>query len=239
MGRLTGWFYGIVERVGLGWVLIALGVILLLNPLYIGALHLTEPNWYRYDAAEVRFEDGLIAGPGSSALADDDAACLDKAYRNCVLEYHVITDGEVAVPEAFAHENGGYGHRYVWWEGEFYRTATEERNGTTYLTVEPLDRETALGYISTPLSDAPKPVRKAITGGTVTTREPIPTAGELVRDPQTGTLYVLYTEASHSLGSDALAQAKSTGRIIKSGLMVLLGVVGLAAILKGQRIRIE
>lgn len=240
MGRLTHLCTHIVERVGSGRLLIALGVLLLLNPLYVGALHLDEPNWYRYDAAEVRFEDGTVTGPGAVWVADEDVACLDEAYRTCMLEYHVFDADDVAVPSPiYPARNDGDGHSYAFVSGQFYRTQLEERNGTRYLTLDPIEQEDALDYASTDLSDAPEVARKAVEGGIVTTREPVPFAGELIHDPETDTYYVLYREASHSLGDRAFGQAKAVGGFFEIALMILFGTIGLAAVLRGQRIRIE
>ena len=240
MGRLAQLFVRTVDRIGPGRLLIALGVVLLLNPLYIGALHLDEPEWYRYDAAEVRFENGTVTGPGATSVADDDVACLGEAYRNCMLEYHVFDADDVAIPSrVFPARNDGYGHNYAFVYGQFYRTQLEERNGTRYLTLEPIEREKALSYASTRLSDAPGVARRAVEGGTVTTREPVPFAGELIQDRKTGRFYVLYRQASHSLGSKTFEQAVTEGRFLEIVSMVLLGAFGLAAILRGQRIRIE
>lgn len=212
----------------------------MLNPLYVGALHLDDPEWYRYDAAAVSFGNGTVSGSNVLSIADDDVACLNRNYRNCVLERHVLDEGGVTTSNpAWAARNTGDGHRYAYLDGAFYRTTVTDRNGTKFLTLERLERERALGYVSTRLSEAPDPVRTVVDGGTVTTREPLDAEGQLFRDGGSGQLYVLHRTASHGLGGETYDRAQYEGRILETGLMVLLGAVGLFAILRGQRIRIQ
>lgn len=226
---------GVVE-----WLLIALGVLLLLNPLYVGALHLDDPEWFRYDAAAVSFENGTVDGPGAMEVDEDDVACLNWNYRNCALERHVLEADEVSLSNPnWAARNIGDGHQYAYLDGQFYRTTLTTRNDTKYLTLEQLEREQAIQYVSTRLPAAPDLVRKVVDGGTATTREPLDAEGQLFRDDDTGQLYVLHRTASHGLGDAAYDRARYEGQILETGLTMLLGAVGLFAILRGQRLRLR
>lgn len=69
-----------------GTVLIVFGVILLLNPLYIGMLDLDEPNWYRYEASQVTFEDDHVNSSIEVMSFDSEVACLNRDFRVCRLE---------------------------------------------------------------------------------------------------------------------------------------------------------
>lgn len=240
MGMLRRIIDPIISRIHSGWLLIGLGVILLLNPLYIGMFHIDEPNWYRYDAAEITFENDTVNGQ-TAAIDDHDIACLSKAWRNCLFEHYVLSEDEIAIPldpSAYLTSNQG-SHRYAFLHGDFYRTTTEQRNGTEYLTVEQVDSTTALDAASTPLSEVSDSVRQVVKGGTVTTRDELRIEGELIQDQDTDRFYVLYQEASHQLGPGTLEERKAEGRIFEIGLMIFLGVVGLVAVLRGQRHRIE
>jgi len=228
-------FFDAVAWAGVGRVLIAVGLVLLLNPLYVGALHLDDPGWNRYDAAEVRFENGSIEGEVLD-VRDDDVACLNLDFRDCALERHVFATDGARVPDG-ALSNLGGGHHYVYWEGQFYRTATEERNGSTALTLSPVEQGVALEAASTPLAAASDVAKRAIRDGPVTTHEPLRSAGELVRDGER--YYVVVREAGGGPGPGHRASAVRTGRLLEAGLMVLVGAVGLAAMLRSQRYRVE
>lgn len=228
-----------IDHAGPGRLLIAVGVVCLLNPLYIGVLHLDEPEWYRYEAAELHLrDDGSLDGPLAS-VNDPDVACLNRAWRDCLFEQHVLDSGDVPVTgAAWMARNSGTGHEYAYLDGQFYETTAAEQDGRQSLALEPLDSTQAIAFASTPLDEAIPPVRRAIGGATVTTRQPLAATGHLLQDTD-GTFYVLVRVASHSLGEEAFARAQTEERIVEIGLMTLLGAVGLGLVLRGQRIRIE
>lgn len=238
MGRLRWLRDRVFARIQPSWLLIGLGVLLLLNPLYIGVLHLDEPNSYRYDAAEITFENGTVNGQ-TAAINDHDVACFSDAGRNCVFEHHVLAEDGVALPYQALQAHNWDGHRYAFLHGDFYRTTTEQRNGTTYLTLEQTDSTSALDAASTPLTAVSDTVRQAVEGGTVTTHHKLSIEGELIQDHDTGRFYVMYTEASHGFGTEAYERKQTEGRILEIILMGFLGLVGLWAILRGQRHRIK
>lgn len=215
-------------------LLIAVGVVLLCNPLYVGALDLDEPNWYRYEAAEVEFTDDGIEGTVVGDV-DGDVACLDRRYRICQLEHHVH-DANVSYPDRMA-AGPGPGYRYAYLDGEFYRVQPQSLGGDGELSHEHLPREEALAHVSTPLADASSAVREAVTSGSVETHRPLDGANELVAHD--GRHYVVRRTGAEVFNGDAYDRKRTEGRVIEGGLTVLGIVVGLALVLRGQRRRLR
>jgi hypothetical protein len=208
------------------YLLIGVGVVLLLNPLYIGMFQIDQ-NWHRYEASPVTFTDSGINGSGEIRVYDSDVACLNRQYRTCLLEYHVKQQGGISYPSSWA-AGPGFGYEYAYLDGEFYQVLPPNNiagNGT--LRLQHLAREVALKEIATPLKETTSEIQNAVKTGQVTTNQPLSGAGELIRKGET--YYVVYEAAS---------QYSASGQSVETGLMIGGIAVGFWLVFKGQRRRV-
>ncbi|WP_327053354.1 hypothetical protein [Halomicrococcus gelatinilyticus] len=114
-------------------------------------------------------------------------------------------------------------------EGQFYRPDTVGDDESTWrLTLEPVPAEKALSEAATFYAEAPRPVRRAVLTGNVTTHHEIAAANELFE--KDGNYYVL-----HEVGSSGPARVEWLFQYV----LVAGGVVvGLLLVLRGQRRRV-
>lgn len=213
-----------------GAIRILVGVLLLLNPLVVAEFDLGDPDWYRYEAAEVPFDEDGIDVPIEVDDVDPDVACLERLpRRSCMLELAVHERGGLTfdgLPESFVDT----GYRYVYDYGEgFFEPVAEERNGSVRYGLEPVPREVAMDDASTDVERAPPGVRRAIRTGRVETSDELPGANELVRAD--GEYHVVYRAAARTTTGDRAAPVVA--------LQWMSGVVGLALVLRGQTVRVE
>lgn len=220
---------------------IAVGLLLLPNPLYVGQLHLDEPNWYRYEATEITYDDanGIEVDIHVGDI-DDDVACFAQLpSRACALEHLIHENGNVTSPVTWGKHVSAYGpngYRYVYVDGEFYETeANETANGTVF-SLNRTDPDDAMHDVATPISKADPKVRNAIRNGNVTTRHELDGADELVRDGDD--YYVVYAAAYEVHGGHTYRSEQQIGRLLEGGLTVTGIVVGLLLVLRGQRRRV-
>lgn len=216
-------------------LLIVVGVVLLLNPLYISMLHLDQPNWYRYEASQVTFEDDHVNASFDATSIDSDVACLSHNYRTCLLERYVLQNGGVNYSSQLA-AGPGTGYRYAYIDGEFYQVQPQGLGGNGTLSLEHLNREKALRDIATPVERTTPAIRKVVQTGNVTRHHTLPGAGELIREGNT--YYVVYKAAYHVSQGRTYDQKKRTGQLIQAGLMIGGFAVGLWLVLRGQRERV-
>lgn len=219
---------------------IALGVLLLANPLYVGHLHLDDPNWYRYEAAEVSYgEDGLDVPP--DAVQDgieDEVACLrnDRPTRACALEQVVHDDGNLTAPvrwgSVFIETYGPHGYQYVYVDDAFRAVEARQVGDETILSLNRTPADEAMRDVSTPIFRADPKIQRAIRSESVKTHQPLDGANQLVRDGDT--YYTVYEAAAHvESGPHTLRN------LLESGVMASGMGVGLWLVLRGQRRRIE
>lgn len=218
-----------------GTILVLVGFVLLVNPLFVAHYDLNDPDRYRYEATTVSFhENGTYTTGGEIARRlDSEVACLgtDAAMRRtCMLERAVHANGGVVydgLSEMFL--TADYAYVFVWGSGFFEPTATELENGSVRYGLTRTPTKQALERVVTPMSKAAPGVRTAIRNGAYETHDKLDSAGELVRS--NGELYVVYAASFHS-----------THRERDSTVMALqwvLGILGTALVLHGQRRRIE
>ena len=173
-----------------------------MNPLYVDALHLDQPNWYRYEATEVPYgPDGLDSsdGPFVDGGVDDDVACLRGFSRACNLEMGVLERGNLSVedPDAgaeWAYRADGYDYAYI--DDRFYEVETESRGEGAVLSLNRTSADEAMTHAATPVERASSPIRKAIRTGEVETRRELDGANQLWSDGDT--YHVVYEVASHT-----------------------------------------
>ncbi|WP_115863576.1 hypothetical protein [Halorussus litoreus] len=217
---------------------IALGVLLLANPLYVGHLHLDDPNWYRYESSEVTYDGSSIDVDIHVDGVDDDVACLaaPTPSRACALEYAVHEDGNLTAPVGWGHiftrNYGRLGYRYAFVEDGFYEVEAREVGDETVLSLNRTPADEAMRSVATPISRAAPQVRQAIRSESVKTHQPLDGANQLIRDGNT--YYVVYRAAAHiESGPHPLRN------LLESGVTAFGMGVGLWLVLKGQRRRIE
>lgn len=167
-----------------GSILVALGFVLLLNPLIVGGLDLGDPDRYRYEAGRVAFHgNGTVDVPIKAHRVDSDVPCLDTLpSRSCVLERAIHADGGITYdgpPRDFISTE--YQYVFVYGEG-FYRPISEELpNETVRYDLRRVPMTEALDYAATPIDRASPGVRRAIRSGSFETSDELPGANELVR----------------------------------------------------------
>ncbi|WP_435155718.1 hypothetical protein [Haladaptatus sp. DFWS20] len=212
---------------------ISVGLVLLLNPLYIGLLHLDDPT-YRYQQVEVEFTDGGYRTDERSLLGveriDSDVACL-RGYptRACQFERFLYNGGNGSVPTNYRFRHAGRDYSAVFVNGQFYRPRGIERNGTWYMTLEPASKEEVLKGVTTPYADAPVSIRHAVRTGNVSTHREIEMTNELVRKDGTYSVIRLADKA----------EASNSKRLLHYLFLVGGVVVGFFHVLRGQRLRVD
>lgn len=217
---------------------IALGVVLLVNPLYVGAFHLAEPNWYRYEATEVTYDDGLEYDIHVDGV-DDDVACLRdvRPGRACALEHAILGHGgNLTAPISwgdFVSTYGSHSYRYAYLDGAFYAVEATERGDESVLSLNRTPADEAMGDVATRVDHAKPPIRTAVRTGAVESHREIGGTEQLVRNGDS--YYVVYLSAAHVEGPDT----SETGRFLELTASLLGIVVGLALALRGQRHRVE
>ncbi|WP_158056403.1 hypothetical protein [Halorussus halophilus] len=225
---------------------IALGVLLLLNPLYIDAFGVAHPNSYRYEATEVTYNqsDGIDYDIHARGI-DSDIACLGNPLpsRSCTLEYAIYQRGNLTANVSWAGHVENYGpnsYQYAYVDGSFYEVESEEvayDTGTVRLTLNRAPARRAMRYASTPISRVSHPVRRAIETGSAKTHYAVDGANELVR--KNGDYYVVYRVEAHITDNEAYERGEERDSSRETGL-TLLGIgVGLGFVLSGQRERVE
>lgn len=223
---------------------IALGVLLLVNPLYVDALHLDQPNSYRYEATEVTYgPDGIDATPAiRNGGVDDDVACLSDNYpsRACAVERAIHERGNLTAPVSwgsFVSEFGPLGYRYAYVNDSFYGVENRERGDETVLTLNRTPAGEAMDEIAAPLLYASPEVREAVETGSVETRRELDGANQLWSDG--GNYYVVYEAQSHVHGPGTYQQKVRSGRVLERAVALVGIAVGLLLVLRGQRRRVE
>lgn len=219
-------------------VRIALGVVLLVNPLYVGAFHLDEPNWYRYEATEVTYDDRLEFDVHADGV-DDEIACVRDVHpgRACALEHAVYGHGgnlTAPIPWGdFIATYQPFGYRYAYLHGEFYAVEATERGDETVLSLNRTPADEAMADVATRIDRVAPPIRTAVRTGTVETHREIDGTTQLVRDGDS--YYVVYRAAAQIEGPDT----SESGRFLELVVSLLGIVLGLALVLRGQRRRVE
>lgn len=223
---------------------IALGVLLLVNPFYVDALHLDQPNSYRYESTEVTYEsDGINATPAMvNGGVDGDVACLSDQHpsRACAVERAIHERGNLTAPVSwgrFISEFGPLGYEYAYVNDSFYRAVHREEPGGTVLTLNRTPADEAMGDVATPLLHASRDVRRAVETGSVETRRELDGANQLWEDD--GDYYVVYEARSHTYGPSTYREKVQFGRVLETSLSVLGVAVGFVLVLRGQRRRVE
>ncbi|WP_135852697.1 hypothetical protein [Halorussus salinus] len=161
-----------------------LGVLLLLNPMYLypdgGPDRVTfELRAERVNASAL--DDSNLIATGDSAVA----ACTGTAHRrSCLFERRVGANGTLTVEETRLYRDGdgevavSADYRYVYLDGEFYEPRAEAVGGSAVLRLERVNRTVLVRAFSTEFEAAPPLVRRAVRNGsaaktlTVTERTP-------------------------------------------------------------------
>lgn len=212
---------------------ISVGLLLLLNPLYIGFFHLGDPT-YRYERVEIELtDDGYRTADQSLGLEriDSDVACL-RGYptRACQFERFLHEGGNGTVPSNFRFHHAGREYSAVLLDGQFYKPRSVERNETWYMTLEPASKGETLKRVSTAYAAAPAPIQHAVRTGSVSTHREPGMTNELVR--RDGNYYVVTERYSEK------QEASGVGWLLHHLLLVGGIVAGFFFVLRGQRLRV-
>ncbi len=214
-----------ISRLQSAYLFVGIGVVLLLNPLYVSALPVDDPT-YRYAAVEVAPSDDpdvpLETAEPVNRL-DDDVICYGEQTRACQFERDLLAGNEVEA-EYVVEEAIPFGSRYAYLDGEFYERTVTERNGTLYLDLERLSAGELLVKASSPVERTSNPglIRRAVDRGEVTTGERLEVDGVPV---DAGTLvevdgdYYVLREVE-----DAKPDWRVQPYLVAAGLVVGLGL---------------
>lgn len=138
-----------------------IGVTLLLNPLYLypgggGVEHTYEVDLIDDQAAADR------------ALNESEDVLVCPGERACRLETDVLERGGVeADGQIWRHSR----YAVVGIDSSWYRTTTEQREGTTVLALEPVDALAAVEHAAVSATARSPAVAEAVDGGSVTVRD--------------------------------------------------------------------
>ena len=212
-------------------VLFGLGLLLLAAPALVGWFDLADLDRYRYEAERVEFTDDGWAVDGHVAVIDGDAACLGRFPddRACMLEHAIHENGGLEY-DGLPSQALGSRYRYVYGEGQFFRTvANETANGTVRYDLRPVSTDEALAAISTERWRASSTVKRVIRSGPVTTTDELDGANELV-EMEDG-YYVVYATSIHEV------HGERNPYIV--GAAWVAAAAGLLFVLRAQRLRIE
>lgn len=227
----------LLQSLGRGHVALALGLLLILNPLYIDILHLDQPVQYVYSAGMLEFdEDGYpyVESAENVRPLDGDAACLEAlASRICELERYVLANGGVPShnPDAIVWARV---YPYAFVDGQFYDAETVDREDGSYLTLEPVPRDEALEQIASSGQQVSPAVRRVIDSGEPVVRyEPLEQAHEIVAYDDGH--YVVYESGWRGASLRIVEEQKRQGRRLETALMTIGLLAGVAVILSAQR----
>jgi len=211
-------------------ILFGLGLLLLATPAMVGWFDLADLDRYRYEAERVQFTDDGWAVDGHVAVIDGDAACLERfPDRACMLERAIHENGGLEYDGPPSQALGSR-YRYVYGEGQFYRTvANETANGSVLYDLRPAPTDEALAAISTERWRASSTVKRAIRTGSVTSADELDGANELV-EMEDG-YYVVYAASSHEVAGER------NPWIV--GASWIAAAIGLGTLLRAQRLRVE
>jgi hypothetical protein len=214
-------------RVG---ILFAVGLVLLGAPAIVGWFDLADPDHYRYEAERVEFTDDGYRIQGPVDVIDRDAACLQMPpSRVCLLERAIHENGGLTF-DGLQREFLDARYRYVYGDGQFYRTvATETDEGTVRYDLRPVSEREALAAISTDEERASSPIKRAIRTGSVTTSDELAGANELVATDDG--YYVVYAAEWHE-------EAGERDPLLVAGAWIA-AAFGLWLLLHAQRRRVE
>lgn len=222
-----GWSPG--ERTRIGFYLVV-GLLLVLNPIAVGALDLGGPR-HQYRAYEVTVESDRIEFAdtdrtifllvGGVEGIDCSLFTVSPDWQ-CTLEEHVVRTGNVSVDTT--RYDSRPGDPFVRLDGGYYRRVVEQGNDTTTLAYEPVTAETVLESVSEDVGSTRDPVARAVRSGTARSIVELET-GRLVGD---GDRYYYVTRVGQTDGVPG-----------GWGLSTLGALVGLVLLARGHRLRIE
>lgn len=214
-----------------------LGIALLIAPVAIFQAGIGEPTW-EYGAAEIAVEDDGIHLPDAEAIPGrvyiDNIVCTDEV-RACALERHVREEGGLPVAAA-TFRRVPYG--YVSFDDGIVATATAERDGTTYLTHEPVEPRAALRNSSIAYDRSHPAYRAAVDRGEATATTWIETPMVVTKAPQEPGEAFYYVYEIHSPGPGNL-EPNTAERVVPWLLAIISFLVGLGLVLHAQRRRIR
>lgn len=205
--------------------LLAVGLLLVINPFYLDALGIGTPT-YVYESAPVTATGGDITTPIERKLYDSVAGvdCYRAVTpgRACALDAVLVGNRTVTT-----HYSGAFlrGDRYTYVRGQFYEritTGTDERT----LDVRPVAATAVLANVATAERALSRPERRAVRRGNARTHEPLRRGNHFVEVD--GAYYLVY-EASVRDGPFAEPDFQGTVSLIGVG-------VGLLSFARGVRL---
>lgn len=152
-----------MNRTAVSIFLVAIGVTLLLNPLYVHPEG-TSPS-YHYEMSEVTEEnlyDALRASP-------DALVC--GGYRSCALEERLIREGPMKVDENRSYRQNRY--RVVVYD-DYYQPVEAENETATRLSVEEISEDAALRLSSRSVHNVHPDASRAVENGELWIDEFVP-----------------------------------------------------------------
>ncbi|MEM4781524.1 MAG: hypothetical protein QXG03_08205 [Halalkalicoccus sp.] len=196
-------------------LLIALGTILLFNPLYAFPGDATPEN--RYEVESIGDDERAIG----TALQFAHNVHFCPGTRTCLAEERVASEGSVTVDSGvFDHQRG---YDVVVIDGGYYAPAGERTDDGTYrLTHEELSGEEALAAASIPSEHAGADVRRAIRWGSVGSDDPIPVLEERAIVAHGGEYYQTTTvsRGQRSVPDRAVIGVRLAGFALGGGALV-------------------
>lgn len=166
-------------------LLLGIGLLLLLNPLYAfsgGGVAPTSPT-YQYGIEEIEGEDNV-----SVALQFAHNAHVCPGVRTCLGEEQIAEEGSITVEHASFDSQRGFD--VIWIDGQYYKPTVErDESGNHRLSHEELTLEEALSEASLSSENVDSEIRSGIRWGVVGSNEPIPPLEKHLIIEHDGTYY--------------------------------------------------
>ncbi|WP_254545141.1 hypothetical protein [Halomarina pelagica] len=217
MGLLgRGWSPTKRQRLGLR---LALAVLLIVNPVYIGALNL-DLSGYRYSVEPVSIEDGRIT-VANEGLPDSPFTYIDcsgwQISTGCAYERSRVQAGQLQLNATYPNIRGDAQFAYHPVDGQptYYQRGADRTGGNSTITLEPVDAQTVLDSVAVSESRLSLRLRAALLVGGLRTDEPLSEANRIIA---TGDSYVAFSETER--------RSVSSGESVETGLSVLGVLLG-------------
>lgn len=203
-----------------GHVLLVAAVVLLATPLWIGAVLPHEPV-HKYEVHEVTADENSINVDSGVFVPLRDVTCGAPYEWECQFVERVRENGTVRVDNVDSHRS--FGDQYAY---DSYEWQVESRANNTVVSLEPVPPERVLDGIAR--SPSPE-LEGALESGWVSADYRLP-AQHVVYETSEG-----YRVVGHEYTDSTAANRNELRRALSTAGVVL----GFAALLRGQRRRIE
>lgn len=169
------------ESVRRPWLLLAVGLVLVVNPLALPIADLASPD-HVYERASISASGEQLQWDGGLHEPIDGIDCFEDPGHACGVEGALVGETvTVSDPNRAGLSGDATPDRFVALEDGWYRRVDEEAGGEYRLSLEAVSLETVLQEVSRRPTDVPERLRPAARGGEAVLEWPVETT-YVVRD---------------------------------------------------------